>query len=224
MSPLILFSILGRLYFVDLPTARGLSHGEYSLGLRLQDDNGVVAQVGVGFFDQFNIGVSYGGLKVLGRGSPELYPRPEFQGRVLIWPDYGYYPGVTLGFDSQGLGRYRAGRYELISKGFYLAVGKELLSGVGETEVGIGLNYSLEGNGKINCFLGIAHSFSPNLTLLLEYDLARDDSLTRARGYLNLGVGWRFMETIGVELEFRDLLKNRAGVARTARLSYQDRF
>lgn len=224
MNSLLLFLILGQLYFVDAPTARVLSHGEYSIGLRFQDDNGVLAQVGVGFFDQFNLGVSYGGLKVLGRGSPDLYPHPEFQGKVEIWPDYGYYPGVALGFDSQGLGQYQDGRYELKSKGFYLVVGKALFSIVGETELGIGLNYSLEGGDrKIDGFLGIAQSLGPDLFIILDYGLARDDP-SRNRDYLNLGMRWIFMGTVAMELDFKDLLKNGEGVARTAKLSYRDWF
>jgi len=208
MTTLISLILAAQLGFIDQPNASSLEHGQYFVGLRLQDQGGVVFNLGVGFFGQFTVGMSYGGLNLIGTGKPALYPMVQFQARALLLKEAELLPSVLLGFDSQGYDAYAGGHFATRSKGIFLALGKKLGPEAYQTSGAFGANYCFEDPKGVSGFIGVEQHFLPNFSLLADYDLGLRDPDSRKRGYFNLGVRWIFAQSLLLEFGLRDLLGN----------------
>jgi len=201
--------LFGWLYYIDQPSYTSLSHGEYLFSLRLQDENGMIGSGWVGLFDRFTIGLSYGGLRLLGKKTPEWYPRVEFRSRAVVIPESEFYPQIIFGFDSQGYGKYENG-YEIPSKGFFLALGKNF----GLFQGTLGINRGIGKDKEIDGFCGGAIGIGTGLLFTGDYSL---------KGNLNLGMEFRFMETLSLKFSVRDIL-NKGGFDRIVEISYKEWF
>lgn len=208
MTALFWFVLSTQLGFIDQPDARSLEHGEYFVGLRLQDQGGIILNLGVGFFGQFTFGASYGGLNFIGTGKPQFYPHVKLQARALLLKEAELLPSLLLGFDSQGYDAYTGGHHLIRSKGLFLAVGKTLGQEAYQTSGAVGANYSLEEPRGVSGFVGIEQHLLPNFSFLADYDLGLNDPESLRRGYLNTGVRWVFAQSLILEFDLRDLLGN----------------
>src|SRR5262245_11090 len=163
-----------RLELIDTPTAQVLPRGGYDIWMRLLGDGDALFGARVGMFDLFTFGASYGGANVLGGGDPEWNPRIEFMAKIRVMRE-GQYPGGAIGFDSQGFGPFNDAldRYEIKSRGFYVAVDRSIAF-LGYLGLHGGGSYSLEdgdGEGGITGFFGAEKSLGNAVVLILEYDL-----------------------------------------------------
>ncbi len=227
---------------IDSPTAKVLSHGAYDMTLKLYNEGGVLSGIRVGLLDRVMFGFTFGGLKVLGTGTPDWNPRVEFEFRGKLLGESYLGPAVALGFNSQGLGFYAGGvdRYQFKSKGFYAVATKHFLM-LGEVGLSGGVNYSLERDDddeEPDLFIGLEKSISPNLDLITEYDVALNDNsdnggFGEGKGYLNAGLLWRVSRSFRLAFEFRNLLENHEGGtevkdigdwSREIRINYIDYF
>ena len=212
IAPLLILSspLFSWLYYIDQPDHTSLFHGEYLFSLRLQDENGMIGSGWVGLFDRFTIGLSYGGLRLLGKETPEWYPRVEFRSRVLLLPESEFYPQLIFGFDSQGYGEYNGEGYETSPKGFFLALGKdfELFKGT------LGVNRKVGKDKKFDGFCGGCVGIGTGLLLLGDYSL--EDGL-------NLGIELKFMETLSLTFSVRDIL-GKDGFERIVEIGYKESF
>lgn len=197
-----------QLAFIDQPNASTLEHGQYLIGLRLQNEGGAILNLGVGFFNQFTVGASYGGLHFIGTGKPVFYPMVQFQARALVMKEAEMMPSVLLGFDTQGFGAHSGGRFAIRSKGIFLALGKRLGPDDYRTSGALGANFCLENPKGVSGFVGVEQHVLSNLALLADYDLGLGDPDTRRRGFLNCGVRWVFAQSLALEFDLRDLLGN----------------
>lgn len=225
LVPNIVFGqVVESLDLVDCPTPGLLMSGGYQLDLTMEPEGGSLLTLRIGFLDRFLIGFSYGGTEIIGSGEPEWNPRVEFIAKARLIDESDFFPGVAAGFNSQGHGRYSKedGRYEIKSKGFYLAAGKnmEILGPLG---IDGGINYSLEKNNQdvLNFFLGIEKIFGEQFGIMGEYDLALNDGLVNG-GYLNCGLKWFIQGGFMIELLFKNLNGNGVNprVKRGVRISY----
>ncbi len=227
---------------IDTPTAVILPHGSYDMNLRLYSAGGVLAGIRVGLLDRILFGFSFGGLQVLGTGSPDWNPRVEFEFRTKLLDESYVGPAVGVGFNSQGYGYYdnALDRYQFKSKGFYAVATKHFLM-LGELGLNGGVNYSLEredGDNDPDLFFGIEKSISRGVDLLAEYDVALNDNsddgvFGKGKGYLSAGLLWQVSRSYRMTFEFRNLLENNEGATRIAdigdwsreiRINYIDRF
>jgi hypothetical protein len=179
-------------------------------------------EVNIGIFDEFYIGVSWGGTRIIGREKPIWNGHPGVRLHYRIVPEDFYYPNIAIGFDSQGYGMWRKfdSRYEIKSKGFYFVLSKNyFVSGgqLGTMGVHLGTNYCvtekpIDGDDNLNFFFGIDKSLVQNLSLLAEYDFAFNDDAdhapTRGNGYLNIGFRWSFNNELHLEFDVKDVLRN----------------
>lgn len=202
--------LFGWLYYIDQPSHESLFHGEYLLSLRLQDENGMIGSGYAGLFDKFTIGLSYGGLRLLGNQTPEWYPRVEFRSRVLILPETEIYPQIVFGFDSQGYGRYEEG-YEIPAKGFFLVIGKDFQL----FQVSLGVNRGVEKNKEFEGFCGGSLGIGTGFFFLGDYSL-QDNRL-------NLGIESKFMETLSLRFSIRDIF-GEDGFDRIVEIGYKESF
>ena len=205
-----------RLELIDTPTAQVLPRGGYDIWTRLLAGGDALFGARVGMFDIFTFGVSYGGARVFGGGDPDWNPRIEFYAKLRVVRE-GAYPGVALGFDSQGFGPFddRLDRYEMKSRGFYVAVDRTMPL-LGYLGLHGGASISLEDNDGEKgptLFAGIEKSLGDAVVFVTEYDLGLNDNKDNGvygegGGFLNTGLTWTVNERFSLDLQFRNLSGN----------------
>lgn len=205
-----------RLELIDTPTAQVLPRGGYDVWLRLLGAGDALFGARVGMFDIFTFGASYGGAGVLGGGDPDWNPRIEFYGKLRIARE-GQYPGIALGYDSQGFGPFNdsLNRYEMKSRGFYLALDRSF-SALGYLGLHGGGSISLEdddGESGLTFFGGIEKSLGSAVVFVAEYDLGLNDNKENGiygegGGFLNTGLTWTVNEKLALDFQFRNLSGN----------------
>ncbi len=219
---------------IDTPTAGLLPHGNYMLGMRIFAGGGIVTQLGVGFRERFELGVSYGGANIIGQGDVDWNPGVEFFVRYRLFDETLALPAFALGFDSQGWGEYNheAERYLIKSRGFYGVFSKNY-SFLGQLGLHLGGNLSLEGRDDDenvpNLFIGMHKSINPDLYIVAEYDLpitsgTKLEDVDNGVGFLNAGIRYLFDDNLFIEVDLRNLNRNARESDRTLRIVYQNRF
>jgi hypothetical protein len=211
-----------RLELVDTPTAQVLPRGGYDIWMRLLAGGDALFGARVGMFDMFTFGVSYGGSRILGDGDPDWNPRIEFNAKLRLVRE-GNYPGLAIGYDSQGLGPYddELERYEMKSRGFYAAVDRSF-DFLGYLGLHGGSSVSLEnedGEKGATFFFGLEKSLGNAVLFVAEYDLGLNDNKENGvygegGGFLNTGLTWNVNERFALDLAFRNLSENGEGDAR----------
>jgi hypothetical protein len=203
------------LKLIDAPTAEAPGRGVYDLNILFYPDGGLLAGINIGLFERFALGFTYGGLGIIGTGTPDWNPRVEFNARYQVAPETLARPALALGFDSQGYGVWDASveRYQVKSRGFYL-VGSRNWSMMGRFALHGGVNYSVEGtDGKRrhnpSGFLGAEKSLGRDFLLLGEYDATLNDGNDHLKhGRLNLAAQWTYVERLRLQVDARNLLKS----------------
>ena len=233
-------------WLVDVPTAGTLPRGHYEIGLRIYPNGGTLANTAIGLSNRLMLGISYGAEDVISDRDPNWNDRIEFHVKFRIIDELEYFPAVTAGFCSQGLGAWsdEFDRYEFKSRGFYGVVSRSFYFYEWTAGWHVGLNYSLENDvdedKDVNFFGGFDATFKYNLALLLEIDAGLNDDKSalpdgrpyeyggKGRSYLNLSIKWLFTENLELEALLKDLLVNRRGedvtFTREIRITYIDSF
>ena len=201
-------------YMVDFPTAGLPPKGGFYVDADIYGEGGVLLYLGVGFARYFSFGISYGGLRIIGSGDPEMNPRPAVQLKARIIEESFVIPAIALGFDSQGRGGYldSLDRYLLKSRGIY-AVASKNWDLLGPFSAHGGISYSLEDddNNGATIFLGAIKTFGNFLDLRGEYDFAISDDWTdnpniSDDGILNISAIWHVNTSFSIGIEVRDVL------------------
>lgn len=207
-------------YLIDVQTAGMLSHGSVALDADFFQSGGVLGAVSVGAFDRILLGISYGGIHVIGSDSPVWNNTPGFHVKVRAIEETIVLPAIALGFSSQGKEMYvdNLSRYAIKSPGFY-AVGSKNYRAYGFLSIHGGVNYSLEradGDSDINFFCGAEKTLGPFLSLIAEYDLGMNDSnkeaLGRGRGYLNFSLRASIGNGLSLAFALKDLAQNQQDI------------
>lgn len=202
---------------IDFPTAGILQKGQAAVSMNLLPYGSMMTKVEVGVFQNFSFGISYGGENLIGTGNINWYKLPGINVKVRIMDETFVIPAVSLGFDSQGKGRYlnEFDRYEIKSPGFYAAVSKnfEMLGYLGVHGI---MNYSLEredGDKDLNIAFGVEKTLGTRLSLMMEYNVAFNDNTANAigngTGYLSMSLRYSAGEGFTIGLDLRDLLHNK---------------
>jgi hypothetical protein len=143
-------------------------------------------------------------------------------------------PALVLGYETQGYGAYRAGRYQIKSKGVFLAASKNYTGPLGQFGVHGGLNLSRENSdkdGDLSGWVGLDKSINAELGLVAEYDLATNDNdlsvFRSGKGYLNLGAHWSVVPELSLSLLLKNFLGNgedEADMSRELAVRYTEEF
>ncbi len=203
---------------VDSPTAGLVGKGYYAVGLRLFAGGGVLGRVQAGALKRLTIGLSFGGREVIGQGAIDWNPRVEVAARYRMIEESTTWPALVMGYETQGYGMHEEEHYENKSKGFFLAMSKNFTSSLGQFGVHAGVNKSRETvHGEdVSGWFGVDKSLNEDLTLLGEYELARNDESYRI-GYLNAGARWALAPQLKVALLFKNLLRRGLGETEPSR-------
>ena len=202
---------------IDSPTAGLIDKGRFAVDLRLFPDGGVLTQINAGVMRRLSIGLSYGGVNIVGDDAIDWHPRVEVATRYRVIEETTGLPAITAGYETQGYGPYEGGggRYEVKSKGFFIAGSKNYISGFGQFGVHGGVNWSRErddGDEDLSGWVGIDKTVNEELAVVGEYDFAFNDndstSLGSGKGYLNAGAYWSAVPNISVGFVFKNILGN----------------
>jgi hypothetical protein len=209
-------------YCVHRPDARVMPHGSYGVGLHLAPGGGLLAGLSVGFFDRFQIGLSYGGGNIIGSGPIGWYPippNPGVQAKVAIFDEYNFPLALAIGFDSQN----PVGSVNVNQAGFYLVAGKEIPAGWMAFDLALGAGYDMIDEQAFHLYavsglvFGDVFSITPELTVYPQ----------RQVDVLNLGLSfeWEIYEGTGAEFLLADLLTDPAeGWTRSIRFQITQEF
>ena len=217
---------------LDLPNASTLPNASFDVTMRFFPNGGLLGGVNVGLNERFMIGLSYGGVNLIGTGSPDWHPYPGAEVRYRIIAESFAMPGIAIGFSSQGHGAFvdSTRRFERKSPGFYVVSSKNyrILEGL---SIHLGTNFSLEDKDEdrgINVFTGAELNIRSELAFMVEYDFALNDNSGRAlgegKGFLNIGARYTIKDAVYFEVFLFDVLENFQQVQRAIRLTYLEFF
>lgn len=222
-------------FLVDVPTAGMLGRGTFALDLDFYQEGGLLLGLSVGVLDRLSLGISYGGSRLIGGDTPEMNKAPGVYVRIRLVEESVLLPAIAIGFDTQGRDGFvrSLDRYRIKSPGAYAVVSKNY-SFLGFLSFHGGVNYSFEradDDRDVNAFAGLEKTIGPFVSIVMEYNLARNDSnenaLGRGRGYLNTGLKWAVGGGLTLSINLKDLVKNGSDVQvgnRTVRIEYAQYF
>ncbi len=206
---------------ITIPTAGTLQRGSFALEMRIQKFGGLTSSISVGLTDRFQLGISYGSANLIGDDSLIWYPKPETNLKYLLIDESETSPGISLGIDTQGLGKFNSGdslmRYDTKALGLFAVASKNWATPLGNLGWHFGSNYNfVETNDKdkdVNFFMGFDIEFNPELSIMLEYNAALNENNMTSKniaisrgGYLNAGIRWTFVERLHIEMDFNNLM------------------
>ena len=206
---------------ITLPTAGTLQRGSFALEMRIQKFGGLTSSISVGLTDRFQLGISYGSANLIGDDSLIWYPKPETNLKYLLIDESETSPGISLGIDTQGLGKFNSGdslmRYDTKALGLFAVASKNWVTPLGNLGWHFGSNYNfveINDNDKdVNFFMGFDIEFNPELSIMLEYNAALNENNMTSKniaisrgGYLNAGMRWTFVERLHIEMDFNNLM------------------
>ena len=209
---------------IDMPTAGILQKGFVGVTSDVLPQGALIEKIEVGVFDNISFGISYGGLNVIGAGTPKWYKYPGVNIRFRLVNETVGVPALTLGFDSQGKGEYfdSVSRYAIKSPGFFCAASKNFQF-MGYLSLNGTVNYSLEnkdGDDFLNLMVGAEKTIGTNVSVIGEYNFALNDNSTKyfgkGNGYLNFGIRWAVGDGFTLGFDLRDLLDNKKWSPSTA--------
>jgi hypothetical protein len=203
---------------IDMQTAGILEKGFVGVTTDVMPEGVLIAKLEVGVFTNVSFGISYGGSNIIGSGTPGWYKYPGVDFKVRLINESATFPAITLGFDSQGKGKYfdQEKRYEIKSPGFFAATSKNF-GFLGYMSLHATLNYSLEssdGDNFTNLSIGAEKTLGPSVSLICDYNFAWNDnnpngSFGKGDGYLNMGLRWAMGSGFTLGFDLRDLLDNK---------------
>jgi hypothetical protein len=211
-------------FLIDMPTAGILNKGFVGMVSDILPGGVLISRLEVGAFDNISFGISYGGSNVIGAGPPDWYKLPGVNIRVRIINESVTIPSLTIGFDSQGKGKYfeSENRYAFKSPGFFAAVSKNF-EFLGYLSIHGSANYTLEGDDGdnfVNLLGGVEKTIGPNISFVMDYDFTLNDNTTKifgnGNGYLNVGLRWSLGDGFTIGFDLRDLLDNKRWSPSTA--------
>jgi|GEM_PF-2032076 len=221
LTPILLLSLVfasfgqAESFYLHRPDTDVNIHGAYSVGLHISPNGGLLASLCVGFFDRFQIGLSYGGDNMVGSGTINWYTRPGIKVKVAVLDEEIYRNPLSLavGFDSQDPpGSNLRSEDDVGSPGFYLVAGRLFYAGIVGFDLGIGAGYEIFDNDPhedpLHFYavsgLVIADIFSmtPELTVYPQRDADDDEDVLG----LGLGFKWDVNDWMCVEFLLGDML------------------
>lgn len=206
---------------ITLPTAGTLQRGSFALEMRIQKFGGLTSSISVGLTDRFQLGISYGSANLIGDDSLIWYPKPETNLKYLLIDESENSPGISIGIDTQGLGKFNSDdslmRYDTKALGLFAVASKNWVTPLGNLGWHFGSNYNFvetnDNDKDVNFFMGFDIEFNPELSMMFEYNAALNENNMTSKniaisrgGYLNAGVRWTFVERLHIEIDFNNLM------------------
>lgn len=219
---IILIIFKSPLWIGDVPTAYTPPRGSYDMNLRMQKEGGLLFKMETSITDYLSIGISYGGMQVIGKEDPEFYSLPGVHFRYMGIYEGKFFPALGAGITTQGFDRYmdESERYEIKSKGAFLALSKSFY-GMGGIIINGGVNYSFEKkdvkNG-LDVFSAIQIFFAPEISMFSDFSFGFNDNYNE-NALLNIGLQFSFEDIFYLKIMLRNLL-NKDFINRIIEIGY----
>jgi hypothetical protein len=198
-------------FLVDMPIAGILPATSGAVQSTLYPDGGLLVELTYGLITNLNVGLSFGGTRLIGSGGITWNNLPGIMARYRVMEESARTPAVVVGFDTQGRGGWIPAwkQYSIKSPGVFVTVGKNY-NLAGSISFHGGVNYTLERHDddyEPNLYIGAEKTIGPLLSFLSEYNFAFDNDKDR-KGFWNgsLAIGFRVSTNIGFNADV--LLKN----------------
>ena len=206
---------------VDMPTAGVLPRGAMSAYALFFTQGGVMVFLDAAPFENFNFGLSFSGINVLGEGPVEFQKLPGINIKWRLIDETLVTPAILIGFTNQGRGRYYKSyeRFQTLFPGVYGAVSKNFRWFLGSFSLHGGVNYSWEqpsGQYYTNVFAGFEHSLGGNGSVQVELNpnfADTDGKIMVTNSLLNAALRLSITKGLTLELIFRDLMNNTKNVS-----------
>ncbi len=199
------------LLLVDMPIAGILPATSGSIHATIYPDGGLLAELTYGLITNLNVGLSFGGTRLIGSGGIIWNNLPGVMARYRVMEESSGTPAIVVGFDTQGRDGWipEWKQYCTKSPGFFITAGKNYTL-AGSISFHGGINYTLERHDddyEPNLYLGVEKTIGPLLSFLSEYNFAFDNDKDR-KGFWNgsFSIGLRVSSKIGFNADV--LLKN----------------
>ncbi|MER3328954.1 MAG: YjbH domain-containing protein, partial [Candidatus Kapaibacterium sp.] len=190
---------------IDMPTAGVIPKGTFEVNTFLMQSGGLMTEFAASPFDNFVLGVSFGGSNIIGVSTPSFQDFPGVQIKYRILDETKTFPALALGLNSQGLGLYdkTEERYQTASPGVYISSSKSFKWPVGLVYVHAGINYSLEpkpNDRSVNFYFGAEQTIYKRISIGAEFNanLENNTFFMENNGLLNFQVKWAASENLTV--------------------------
>lgn len=201
---------------VDMPTAGVIPKNTYVVNSFIMDNGGMVTEFSVSPFENFMIGLSYGGNGIIGTGKPVFQGLPGLNLKYRLLNETEERPAIALGINTQGKGIYFEddNRYINLSPGLYAALSKSFKWSLGVVAIHGGINYSFEpkiNDRTINLYAGAEQTIFSSLSLMLELNFNFNEVekyYGQGKSLIHTEIRWAAAESVTISLQFRDLLSN----------------
>lgn len=203
-------------YIVEMPTAGIIPKGDYVVYGTAFDQGGLAAEFTASPFTNFELGLSFSGIRIIGSGDIDCQKLPGVNLKWRIINETKSFPAIAIGANIQGRGYYSKtyDRFQTQSPGMYVCASKDMYWDLGYIAFHGGLTYSFEPtpvNRKINLYAGFEQSIGRPFSINCEFNANLDDEnkhIMKDKGLLNLGFRASLSRGVTLELQLKDLLKN----------------
>ncbi len=192
---------------VDMPTAGLLPKGSLGLTTVVFAGGGILCDASFAPIQDFNIGIGYSGVNILGNGSVSWQGIPSTHLRYRIIDETLAFPAIVFGLQTQGRGVVQNKQFETASPGLFASSSKQFSWIGGHLAFHGGLGYSLDlpFNGRgFNAWFGAEQSLGPGAALMAECNPTMND--TSSGLLIHLSLRWVISPGVTLELQGRDLL------------------
>ncbi len=207
----------------DVPTAYRPPRGSYEMNLRIQKEGGLLLKMETSITDYLSIGISYGGINIIGMEDPEFYPLPGVHFKYMAVYEGRFFPALSIGISTQGFDRYldETDRYEIKSKGAFIALSKSFY-GMGGIILNGGADYTFERkdveNG-LDIFSSVQFFFAPEFSVFSDFSFGFNDDYNE-NGLFNIGAEFSFEDLFFLKISLRNIL-NKDYMNRTLEIGYK---
>lgn len=219
-------------YIVEMPTAGVIPKGSFSFVGEVFNNGGLLGDFSVSPFENFNMGLSFSGIKLIGDDSPKFQNLPGISIRFRIINETTYLPAILIGVNTQGRGEWLSDlkRFETHSPGVFISSSKSFNWKLGYIAFHFGIGYSFEDVKLPNFWLGIEQSLGSIFSLDIEYNANLDEDtgiVMNSKGKLNASLRSSILKGLTLELQIKDLLENsklRKGFLRVISIEFIQSF
>jgi hypothetical protein len=222
-------------YIVELQTAGCYEKGTYAIQFNSFTNGGVRFTFGVSPFNNFVLGVSYGGSNIIGTGNTTFQSLPGVILKFRFLDEKISFPALAIGVNTQGYGHYYRDteRFETYSTGVFLVASKSFTNPIGFFDIHFGVNYSFEPKPKErtpNFYFGFSQEVLQLLSLNFEYNATLEEHTNRylsKKGIFSASLNFLLTKNITAGIIFKDLLvhlQGRTGIERNFVLHYVNYF